>query len=148
MPDVYIGGSLRHTPKEWWSIYEKLSDVVREMGLEPFVPHIDCTKIVKQKKEDLHNSGLDPAVRAKVYRTNLEAVKNSKLLIAEVTNTSTGTGVEIGFALHFKKPIICLARKNADVTSMVVGPAHMGLIKLVRYDNEDEALTKLKVILK
>jgi nucleoside 2-deoxyribosyltransferase len=148
MAHVYISGSLRHTPQEWWSIYEKISDVVKEMGFETFVPHIDCARMLNQKKSDLHNPKLDPSVRANAYRINLEAVKNSKLIIAEVTNTSIGTGIEIGFALQFKKPIICLARNDADVTSMVVGPAHMGLIKLIRYDNEEEALDELKGVLK
>ena len=148
MPDIYIAGSLRHTPEEWWSVYEKISDVARKLGLETFVPHIDCAKKINQKNEELHNPNLDLSKRAEAYTTNLEAVKSSKLLIAEVTNTSTGTGVEIGFALKLKKPIICLARKDADVTSMVLGPAHLGLIKMIRYEEEGEALSKLEGMLK
>jgi nucleoside 2-deoxyribosyltransferase len=139
---------LRHTPEEWWTIYEKMADIVKKLGLKTFVPHIDCAKKIRQKKKDIHNPKLDPSVRAKAYRVNLEAVRNSKLLIAEVTNTSIGTGVEIGFALQFKKPIICLARKDADVSSMVLGPAHLGLIKMIRYEKEEEALTKLESMLK
>ena len=148
MPDVYIAGSLRHTPKEWWSIYEKMSEVAKKMGLETFVPHIDCAKMIKQKNEELHNPNADMSKRVKAYKTNLEAIKNSKLLVAEVTNTSTGTGFEIGFALEMKKPVICMARKDVDVTSMVLAPAHLGLIKMIRYDSEKEALEKLENELK
>ena len=147
MSDVYVAGSLRHTPKEWWEIYEKIADVVKKFGLQVHVPHIDTVNAANRNVEDIHNKNLDLETRARVYQKNLEFIKESKLFIAEVSNPSTGTGIEIGFALKQNKPIICLARKDVDVTSMVLGPAHLGLIKVIRYTDENEALNNLEKIL-
>lgn len=148
MSHVYIAGSLRHSPKEWWIIYEKIAKLVQELGLKTYVPHIDGIKKINQKVEALHDPNLDLSIRAKAYKANFEAIKNSKLLIAEVTQPSIGTGIEIGFALQMNKPIICLAQKDVDITSMVLGPVHLGLIKLIRYESEEDALEKLEKMLK
>jgi nucleoside 2-deoxyribosyltransferase len=148
MSDVYVAGSLRHSPKEWWVIYEKISEVAKKTGLKTYVPHIDGIKILKQDVDDLQDSGLDSLMRSKAYKLNFEKIKDSKILIAEITKPSTGTGIEIGFALQMNKPIICLAQKDVDITSMVLGPVHLGLIKLIRYENEKDCLEKLERTLK
>jgi hypothetical protein len=74
-------------------------------------------------------------------------VHNAKLIIAEVTNPSTRTRIEIGWTLKLDKPLVCLAYKDADVTSMVLSPTHTGKIDLIRYENEEDALMKIKVLL-
>lgn len=147
MSDVYIAGALRHAPKEWWKIYEKIGKVVEKVGMTAHVPHIDTVKNVRQTVEQIHDSNLDLDIRAEVYEKNMEALRKAKLIVAEVSKPSTGTGFEIGLSLEWKKPIICLARNDADVTSMVLGPVHMKKIKLIRYDNEKEALEKLETVL-
>jgi nucleoside 2-deoxyribosyltransferase len=147
MSDVYIAGSLKHVPKEWWKIYEKISGVVTKFGLKSYVPHLDTINGLNLKVEDIQNPHLDFSSRAKIFKRDIEVIKNSKLIIAEITNPSTGTGVEIGFALKLKKPIICLAHKDVDITNMVLGPVHMGLIKFIRYENEKDVLIKLEDML-
>lgn len=147
MSDVYIAGSLRHMPKKWWNIYEKIDKVVEEFGFKAHVPHINTTDDVGITVETIHNPNLDLKTRSEVYKRNWDVVHNAKLIIAEVTNPSTGTGMEIGWALKLNKPIICLAHKNADVTSMVLGPVHLGQIDFIRYENEEDALSQLKTVL-
>jgi nucleoside 2-deoxyribosyltransferase len=148
MPKVYIAGSLRHSSKEWWSFYEKIAKLAQKIGFKTHVPHIDSVKKINKSVDDLHNPNLSLSIRANAYKENLDAVSNSNLLIAEVTKLSIGTGVEIGFALQLNKSIICLAQKDVDITSMVLGPVHLGLIKLIRYENEADALKKLEKMLK
>ena len=148
MVDVYIAGSLRHTSREWWKTYEKIGKKIQELGFKPYIPHIHTIKEVNQSIEDIHNPNLSLELREIVFRKNLEIIKKSKLVVAEVSNPSTGTGVEIGFALFFKKPIVCLAKKGVDISSMVLGPVNSGLIDLIRYENLEEGLEKLKVLIK
>ena len=147
MSDVYIAGSLRHTPKEWWGIYEKIGKLAESFGFEVHVPHINTIRDVGVSEETIHNTKLDLETRSKVYRRNWDVVHNAKLIIAEVTNPSIGTGIEIGWALKLNKSIICLAHKNADVTSMVLGPVHLGQIDFIAYENEEDALEQLKILL-
>lgn len=145
--DVYIAGSLRHTSREWWKTYERIGEKIKEVGLRPYIPHIHTIKEVNQRQEDIHNPNLSLELREAVFKKNLEIIKKSKLIVAEVSNPSTGTGVEIGFALLYKKPIICLAKKGADISSMVLGPVNSGLIDLIRYESLDEGLEKLKLLI-
>ena len=148
MVDVYIAGSLRHTSREWWKTYEKIGEKIQELGLKPYIPHIHTIKEVNQSIEDIHNPNLSLKLREAVFRKNLEIIKKSKLIVAEVSNPSTGTGVEIGLALFFKKPIVCLAKKGVDISSMVLGPVNSGLIDLIRYENLEDGLEELKVLIK
>jgi len=147
MTDVYIAGSLRHTPREWWGIYEKIGSVVGNFGFKVHVPHIDTVNDLGIDTGTIHYPNLDSETRSKVYNRNWDVVHNAKLIIAEVTNPSTGTGIEIGWALKLNKPLICLAHKDADVTSMVLGPVHQGKIDFIRYENEEDALMQLKTLL-
>ncbi|MBI2542942.1 MAG: nucleoside 2-deoxyribosyltransferase [Candidatus Aenigmarchaeota archaeon] len=147
MSDVYIAGSLRHTPKEWWKFYENIGKVVKGFGFKVHVPHINTTGDVGINEDTIHNPDLDLETRSKVYQRNWDVVHNAKLIIAEVTNPSIGTGIEIGWGLKLNKPVICLARKSADVTSMVMGPVHLGQIDFIRYENEEDALAQLKNLL-
>lgn len=148
MSDVYVAGALRHAPREWWTIYEKIGKVVEKVGMTAHVPHIDTIKNVRQTADEIHDSSLDLDIRAEVYEKNMEALRKAKLIIAEVTMPSIGTGFEIGLSIEWKKTIICLARNDANVTSMVLGPVHLNLIKFIRYENEQEALEKLEDMLR
>lgn len=147
MSDVYIAGSLRHAPKEWWSIYEKIGKLVEEFGLKAHIPHVDTIKDVGIDAGTIHNPNLDLETRSKVYKRNWDAVHNAKLIIAEITRPSIGTGIELGWVLESNKPIICLADKDADITSMVLGAVHSGRIDFIRYGSEEDALLQLKSLL-
>lgn len=148
MSEVYVAGALKHVPKEWWKIYEKIAAVVKKVGMTPYLPHIDTVKNVRQTVEQIHDPNLSLDLVAEVYEKNIEALRKAKLIIAEVSKPSTGTGFEIGLALEWKKPVICLARNDAAVTSMVLGPVHLNLIKFIRYHNDQEALEKLEGVLR
>lgn len=151
MADVYVAGSLRHTPREWHSIYEEIGAVVESAGLTAHVPHVNTVNDLGLDVNHLQDPNFDLEIvlgaRSRIYERNLEVVHNSKLIIAEVTDPSTGTGIEIGWALKLNKPVICLAHKDANVTSMVLGPAQLGLVDFIWYENVEDALSKLKNLL-
>ena len=140
MEKVYIAGSLVHVPKERWVFYEEIGDVVKSVGLVPHIPHIHTARGLDPKGFEL-----DPV---KVFNTNMGVVRESKLIIADVTNRSTGTGIEIGAALELKKPIIALSKETTRVSKMVTGPAKSGAIDLIIYKTEEEGLERLREVLK
>lgn len=147
--DVYIAGSLRYTPRhrEWWSIYEKIGKLAESFGFKTYVPHINAVNDVGASVEGVHEPNLDLKTCPEVFKRNWDVIHDAKLIIAEVTNSSTCTGVEIGLALKLSKPIIRLARKDVDVTSMVLGPLHIGEIDLIRYEDEEDTSNQLKDLL-
>jgi nucleoside 2-deoxyribosyltransferase len=140
MKDVYIAGTLLHAKKDQWKIYEKIADKLEKIGMASHIPHIHTAK-----GKDIHAPVGSPNEPNPVdaYRTNLEVIKNAKLIVAEVSNPSLGTGIEIGIAMQLKKPIICLAKNDALVTRMIRGAGELGLLSLIRYGEEEEGLNKL-----
>ena len=78
---------------------------------------------------------------------NQDAISRADLIIAEVTNPSTGTGIEIGWAIKTGKPVICLAKKGSNVTSMLLGALKTEKIDFVWYQNEQDAMGQLKKLL-
>jgi nucleoside 2-deoxyribosyltransferase len=149
IPQAYVAGSLRHSPVSWWKTYEKIGEVIEEAGMKAYIPHINTVKTTGVTiQNSILNPDLDDGIRAKTYDHSLDAVKKSKLIVAEVSYPSLGTGVEIGIALRLNKKIICLAKKGSNVSSMVRGAAKKGLIRMIDYDNDEEALNKLRDMLK
>lgn len=145
---VYVAGSLRHVPMSWWPIYEKIGKVVEEAGMEPYIPHIDTVEAIDFPKEEIHNPKMDEKVAEKIFNKDIETVENSDLIIAEVTYAALGTGIEIGWALTKNKKIICLVKNGTNLSSMIRGASKKGMIKLIEYDNEEEALNRLGEMLR
>lgn len=148
MTDVYVAGSLTHAPRAWWGIYERIGDIVEQFGLSAYVPHINIPKDINQPVEAILGStnDLDGFLRD-VFETDIARVEGAKLIIAEVSNPSTGVGVELGIALKVGKPIICLADKTATVTPFIMGAMQSGLMHLIRYDSQEDAMFQLKALL-
>lgn len=149
MSDVYISGSLTHTPIESWDIYEKIGKVVEDFGLKPYIPHLHTPININTTTEHIRSryEDFDDGVHKDIFHNDISFVENSKLVIAEVSNPSIGAGIEIGVALKGGKPIICLARNDAVVTSFIKGPVQSGLVHLIRYENEEDALSQLRTLL-
>jgi len=149
MSDVYISGSLTHTPKESWDIYEKIGKVVEDFGLKPYIPHIHTPQNINTTEEYIRSryGDFDDGVHKAIFDNDIAFVENCKLVIAEVSSPSIGAGVEIGVALKAGKPVICLVKNGAVVTSFIKGPAQSGFIHLIRYENEEDALLQLRTAL-
>lgn len=144
---VYISGSLKHTPMAWWRIYEKIGKVVEESGMKPYVPHLNTAATVGFTDKEIFE-GLGEHVVDKVFDTDKGIVENCDIFIAEVSNPSLGSGIELGWALNKNKKIICLANNVMNITPLIRGAAKKGLIKLIEYDDEEEVLNRLREMLK
>ena len=146
--DVYVSGSITHIPKQEWGIYEKMGEVIEDFGLSAYIPHIHTPQTINQHIDTIVNSTNDlDGFHKDVFSDNVSRVEASKLIIAEVSNPPTGSGIELGIALRTGKPIICLANKNAVVTPLVIGASQLGLMQIIRYESEKDALYQLKNIL-
>lgn len=152
MSDVYVAGSLHHMPREWWGIYERIGEAVESFGLSAVVPHLKTPEKINHSVEAIVNSvnsrSDDDSFHKDIFQHDIDFVENAKLIIAEVSNPSLGSGIELGVALKSGKPIICLANKSSVVTPLVMGAAQSGLMHLIRYDSIDDALAQLDALLK
>jgi nucleoside 2-deoxyribosyltransferase len=76
-----------------------------------------------------------------IFQRDLRWLEEADLFVAEVSLPSTGVGYEICQALHWGKPMVCLAQKSRFVSAMVEGnPA----INLIRYGSNEEVRQRLQ----
>ncbi|MEI7578969.1 MAG: hypothetical protein WCJ58_02890 [bacterium] len=76
-----------------------------------------------------------------VYHRNQELIKKTDILIAEVTDFSTGIGLLVGNALSQKKPVLALFNKNSkNVISVNLKStaAHSKIFRYQEYSSEKE----------
>ena len=145
---AYISGSITHMPLEWLDIYEKIAKIVNDFGMEAYIPHIQTPKSVNKTVEDLKNSADSDGFHKDVFRNDVSKVENSALVIAEVSNPSIGVGIELGVAFKTNRPVIFLAQEKSRVTPLAIGAVQSGLASMIRYGSEEDALLKLKNLLK
>jgi len=75
---------------------------------------------------------------SQVHDRDLTWLRSADLVIAEVSTPSLGVGYELGMAVNWGKPILCLYRKQEgeSLSAMISGSPG---IKAVEYDSVDEA---------
>lgn len=77
-----------------------------------------------------------------IYKTDINWIEQSDVVIAEVSNPSLGVGYEIGLAEKLNKPILCLYenRPGKKLSAMIAGNTN---IKVLTYNELNEVLPKL-----
>lgn len=89
-------------------------------SLFPKAKIIDYRDILDYKKE-ISLDFSDFEINKKMANFDLEQVKNSDILIADISSLSTGLGIELGIALTYKKKIIFCYEKNSKISTMITG---------------------------
>jgi hypothetical protein len=96
------------------SLYQSIVDAIKLAGgdviSEVFV-------------HDAINYGGSPLPPKEIYARDTEMIKESDVMIAEVTNPSLGVGYELAYAENLKRPILCLFKKDSSkkLSAMVEG---------------------------
>ena len=76
------------------------------------------------------------------FKRALEKVTNADIIIADMSNASTGAGIELGISFLQSKKIYVFANTNAKISSLVYGLTH----NIFQYNNEDELYKLLTTI--
>lgn len=69
-----------------------------------------------------------------VYLRDTNWIRDSEVLIAEISTPSHGVGYEIGYALQLHIPVICLYQKGVRISKMILGNKD---VKLTIYEYQD-----------
>jgi len=72
------------------------------------------------------------------YKKNIASIKNSDILVAEVTNLSSGIGFLISTALNLKKPVLALyfGPSHKQLSTTLKGSASNKLMFFREYDTD------------
>lgn len=75
-----------------------------------------------------------------VYERDVKWIRECDALIAEVSVPSHGVGYEIGYALNYGKPVLCMYQADRRVSKMITGNPDAAL-RVSAYSTFDEALS-------
>lgn len=75
-----------------------------------------------------------------IFERDIGLIEESDLLLAEVTVPSIGVGYEVCHAIHKGTPVICMHKRGANVSSMVLGNIY-DKIMVVEYSDVSELET-------
>ena len=81
-----------------------------------------------------------------VYTRDVTWIRESHVLIAEVSVPSHGVGYEIGFALGLGKPVLALYQQGRKVSKMISGNPDTNLC-VMAYENPDHAVALIREFL-
>ena len=71
-----------------------------------------------------------------------ELIKNSDVVVAEVSYASTGQGIELGWANMLSIPIICIYKEGSKIS----GSLQFITKELIEYKNKEEMVDKLSAV--
>lgn len=91
------------------------------------------------KKSDLIKSNFFVFPHEQKMVNSKEVIANSDLMIAEVSLSSTGQGIEIGWADSAKIPILCIYEKGSKISSSLKFITD----KFIEYENTEDMIIKI-----
>ncbi|KAM8738854.1 5-hydroxymethyl-dUMP N-hydrolase [Acanthopagrus schlegelii] len=128
---VYFCGSIRGGRDDVF-VYRKIVEKLQSYGTV-LTEHVSSTEL-SDRGEDAAAAG-DRAI----HDRDVDWLRQSDVVVAEVTQPSLGVGYELGRAVDMKKKIFCLFRPSSGrrLSAMIRG-ADDGELFVVRDYSEDE----------
>ena len=131
---IYFAGSIR-SGREKIDDYVKIVKLLKEYGTV-LTEHV--------ADPNLSSKGENDMTPEKIYIRDVNWLKESDIVIAEVTLPSLGVGYELAYAESIGKRIVCLYEQDKNLSAMIKGNKNF---EIIAYANIEELLEKLKGIL-
>ena len=121
---IYFCGSIRGG-RQLASDYQRIIEMLQQFGLV-LTEHLGDDREIETKDRILTD--------VQIHNRDMDWVRESDMVVAEVTIPSLGVGYEIGRAIELGKPILCLFRSDSEfyLSAMIGGSEN---VTLVRYKN-------------
>jgi len=132
---IYFAGSIRGG-REDASLYKSIIDYIKKEDVV-LTEHIGNLSLSKLEG--------DPRNDSLIYKEDTAWLRESDLLIAEISNPSLGVGYELAYAESINKPCYCFYDlKREKISAMVTGNPYFNVYG---YENEKEIYEKIDEIL-
>ena len=119
--------------REFESVYQEMVAALVQAG------HQIPTAHLVESGVGVLEAGIDPLT---VYARDVDWIRASDVLIAEVSVPSHGVGYEIAFALGLGKPVLCVYQTGRKVSKMITGNPDTNL-QVQAYQDSTEAVRML-----
>lgn len=127
---VFFSGSIRGG-RDMLPAYNYICNFLHNQGFEIMSWHVVDTKLEKTE------SGMK---EQEIFERDIGLIEESDILLADVTVPSIGVGYELCHAIHKGIPVICMHKKGANLSSMVLGNIYDKII-IVEYSDFSELET-------
>ena len=133
---IYFAGSVRGG-REKRKEFEEIISKLKEFG-KVLTEHISDPEI---EKFEYHQTDRE------IYEQDINWLRNSDVMVAEVSILSIGVGYEIGYADAMEKRVICLYDLNSEkqLSAMIRGNSK---IEILVYTDINDALKRLEKLFK
>lgn len=93
-------------------VYQHICDFLKHLGFD-----VTSLHVVDEDIDETESS----MTEQDIYGRDMNLLKKSDCLIAEVTVPSIGVGYEICRSLGFRLPVLCLHKPEGNVSAMILG---------------------------
>lgn len=134
MTKIYFCGSIRGG-RQLASLYQKIITLLKTHG-QVLTEHLGDDKKIETKDRILSDR--------QIHDRDLDWIRQSDLVVAEVTIPSLGVGYEIGRATEMNKPVLCLfdASSDKNLSAMIAGSEAVNNHVYNGLDDLEEAVKK------
>ena len=121
MNHIFVAGAYFTTDKESTDIYPYIANILKERY--PSFNVIIPTKIEEYRHNYItqHPKATPSQINRAMVSYDLALVKQSKMLIVDVSNKSTGLGIELGSIMGDNKKLVFIAKNGSKISNMVLG---------------------------
>jgi nucleoside 2-deoxyribosyltransferase len=132
---IYFAGSIRGGRADA-ELYQKIIDNIKKYG-EVLTEHVGDDNVL--------NNGEKNKSDKYIHDRDLEWVKKSDLMIAEVSTPSLGVGYEIAMAIQLKKPVFCFYKVNSGkrLSAMINGSENVKIFEYYNLKDIERSLSEI-----
>lgn len=118
---IFIGGAFFNTSKKDVNIYSYIAKILKEILPNVTIIEPNTIEFFRKNYEQTHPDISKKDIDKAMVDYDLEQVKSCSLFIADITNKSTGLGLELGILKEHNKKVVFIARSNSEISKMVLG---------------------------
>ena len=137
--NIYFAGSIRGGRSDM-ELYNSIIEVLKNFGTV-LTEHVGNKELTEfgESLSDNH-----------IFERDMDWIKESDVVVAEVTTPSLGVGYELGQAEALKKPTICIYRhvEGKRISAMILGNQYFETAVYSNIDNAKQILTHFLSTLK
>jgi len=134
---IYFAGAIRGG-RDWQRVYAEIINCLNQLGTV-MTEHLG--------QDSLTTDGEVNLSEAAIFKRDIEWIRQSDVVVAEVSVPSLGVGYEIGFAEQLGKQVICLYNTAAShrLSAMISGNQN---VDILQYDRPEDVMSGLKHYIK
>ncbi|TFG13992.1 hypothetical protein EU537_04635 [Candidatus Thorarchaeota archaeon] len=129
MVQVYLSGPIIHEGLRKDDFYKSVIEHLEKRGIDVFAPQFMASTDAKH-----------------IYERDVEQVKKSDLLVAEVSSPSLGVGMELMLAIELGKPVLIFRHRESErLSRMVFGATGKVLFEYSTLGEVEDMLSQIRI---